>query len=54
MITASPAVREIMDRFRAGQFGHSGANAAMFLRSCVAQALNREDEQRQSLHAFVQ
>ena len=34
-----------------GQIGHNVANPATFLRSCVAQALNREDGSRHSLHA---
>ena len=36
---------------RAGQIGHSVATAAMFLRSCVVQALSRGDGSRHLLHA---
>ena len=37
--------------YRAGQIGHSVVIVAMFLRICVAQALNRADGTRHSLHA---
>ena len=38
---------------RVGQIGCSVAIAAMFFRSCVAQALSHKNEPRHSLHACV-
>ena len=38
---------------RSGQIGHNDATAAVFLRSCIVQALSRGDRSRRPLHALA-